>query len=146
MLRLEAKVRTMRHETLHHQGASHSDTVLGRVVTGGVLGGLPGLLLIAVPVLLATLDLITADQSQIGFLGVPLMIVGIFIGTVLSAGRECSVAVIVGVGAGLVLGLVVGGVLAANGVLPGVWLVVVPVCMIAGAAVGALQSRREHTA
>jgi len=135
----------MRHEMLHHQGASHSDAVLGRVVTGGVLGGLPGLLLIAVPVLLAALDLISADQSQIGFLGVPLMIVGIFIGAVLGAGRECSVAVIVGVGAGLVLGLMVGGVLAANGVLPGLWLVIVPSGMIGGGAVGALRSGPQRT-
>jgi hypothetical protein len=136
----------MRHETLHQRTGSHSDSVLGRVVTGGVLGGLPGLLLIAVPVVLAALDLITADQSQIGFLGVPLMVLGIFIGIVLGAGgRECSGAVIGGVGAGLVLGVIVGGVLAANGVLPGLWLVVVAAGMIGGGAVGALRSGRSHT-
>lgn len=136
----------MRHETLNHQSASHSDPILGRVVTGGVLGGLPGLVLIGVPVVLAALDLITADQSQIGFLGVPLLVLGIFVGTALGAGQEYLLAVIVGVGAGLILGVTVGGALAANGVLPGLWLLLVPVCMITGAAVGALQSRREHTA
>ena len=135
----------MRHETLHHQSASHSDTVLARVVTGGVLGGLPGLLLIGLPVLLAALDLITADQSQIGFLGVPLMVLGIFVGTAVGAGREYALAVIVGVGAGLILGVTVGGLLAANRVLPGLWLLLVPAGMVTGGAVGALRSGRERT-
>ena len=145
ILRLETEVRPLRHRTLHRQTGFHSHTVLGRVVTGGVLGGLPGLFLIAVPTFLATLDLITADQSQIGFLGVPLMVIGIFIGTVLGAGRECSGPVIVGVGVGLVFGLFVGGVMAANGVLPGLWLLIVPSGMIGGGAAGALRSGRQHT-
>ena len=113
-------------------------------MTGGILGGLPGLFLIAVPTLLAVLDLITADQSQIGFLGLPLMVIGIVIGTVLGAGRECSGAVMAGVVAGLVFGLVVGGVLAANRILPGLWLVMVPSSMIGGAAAAALRSERQH--
>lgn len=133
----------MRHGTLDRRTAAPSDEVVARVVRGGVLGGLPGLLLIGVPALLAALDLITADQSQIGFLGLPLMVAGILAGTALAAGRDHSAAAVAGVGAGLILGIIVGGVLAANAVLPGLWVVLVPVAMIAGGAVGASRAGRH---
>lgn len=135
---------TMRRTTMEHPATVRSDRVAAEVVKGGVLGGVPGLLVVGVPVLLAVLDLITADQSQIGFLGVPIMIVGIFIGAALGAGRQHSLPVTVGVAAGLVGGVAVGGSLAANGVLPGLWLLFVPVSMVAGGAFGALLSVRGH--
>lgn len=134
----------MRRTTMEHASAVRSDKVVADVVKAGVLGGVPGMLVVAVPVLLTALDLITADQSQIGFLGVPIMVVGIFIGAAVGAGRQDALSVTVGVAAGLIVGVAVGGALAANGVLPGLWLLLVPVSMIAGGAIGGLVSLRTH--
>jgi len=145
MLRMDAEVRMMRNATLHRERASNPTSTPRRVVTGGLIGALPGLLLIGIPVLLAALDVISADQSQIGFLGVPLTVLGILVGSVLGAGRECSGSVVVGLVLGLLLGLIAVGVLAANRVLPGLSLILVPAAMIGGAAVGALRSGRRHT-
>ena len=133
----------MRLETRHRHPTSAAETA--RVAKGGILGAVPGLLLIGVPVLLAELDVITADQSQIGFLGVPLMILGIFAGTMLEAGGHDTLPVLGGVGAGLLLGLVVGGTLAANGVLPGLWLILVPAAMITGGAATAHRCSRKRS-
>ena len=133
----------MRLATLHQHPASSTEAV--RVAKGGVLGAIPGLLLIGVTVLLAELDVITADQSQIGFLGVPLMILGIFVGTVLGAGGDHTLPVLGGVGTGLLLGLVMGGTLAANGILPGLWLILVPAAMIAGGAAVAHRCSRDRS-
>lgn len=52
----------------------------GRVVLGGLVGAVPGVLLMVVPVLLHTTDVITADQSQIGFIGMPVALFGLFAG------------------------------------------------------------------
>jgi len=50
-----------------------------RIVFGGLIGGLPGMLIAQVPFLLHQLGYITADQSQIGFIGVPLLFLGLLI-------------------------------------------------------------------
>ena len=47
-----------------------------RVVLGGVIGGLPGMLIALVPLVMHDVGLITSDQSQIGFIGVPLLFIG----------------------------------------------------------------------
>lgn len=52
----------------------------GRVLLGGLVGAAPGVLLMVVPVALHAADLITADQSQIGFIGMPLALLGLFAG------------------------------------------------------------------
>jgi hypothetical protein len=58
---------------------------LARVLTGALLGSLPGILLLGVPVLLSETGLITADQSQVGFLGLPLVPIGVLVGAALGA-------------------------------------------------------------
>lgn len=55
----------------------------GRVLLGGLVGLVPGALLMVVPVLLASTDVITSDQSQIGFLGMPLALLGLLVGALL---------------------------------------------------------------
>jgi hypothetical protein len=42
-----------------------------------VIGALPGLLIVFVPLVLASLDVITFDQSRIGIIGVPLLFFGV---------------------------------------------------------------------
>lgn len=64
---------------------------LARVLAGGLIGMLPGVLVMTVPLLLSEMGLITGDQSQVGFLGLPLtplgLLVGVFIGAA-STGRS----------------------------------------------------------
>ena len=63
--------------------ASNRHYRVSRVVLGGLVGVLPGVLLLAVPVVLASMDVITSDQSQIGFLGIPLALMGLLVGALL---------------------------------------------------------------
>lgn len=115
-----------------------------RVFLGGVVGGLPGTLLALVPPVLAGLGVITGDQSQIGFVGLPLLVVGIAVGTATAASDSgCVGPVLLGVAAGFLAGLAVTATLAAVAVgLPGV--LAVPTGMIAGAVVGAHRCGRHR--
>lgn len=66
---------------------------LARVLAGALIGVLPGVLIMLVPLLLSELGLITADQSQVGFLGLPLVPLGLLVGLVVGAsttGRPSS--------------------------------------------------------
>ena len=56
---------------------------LGRVALGALAGVLPGVLLMVIPVALASMGVITSDQSQIGFLGIPLSLLGLLVGVLL---------------------------------------------------------------
>jgi hypothetical protein len=113
-----------------------------RTVIGALVGATPGALLVLVPAVLHAVGLITADQSQIGFAGVPLMLVGLTVGALARSPGGAGALVGIGLGAGFLVGAV-GGVLVtellrgAGFVVPGIWVVVVPVLMIAGAALGA---------
>ena len=115
----------------------------GRVVRWGVLGALPGLVVIGVTVLLHTADVLTADQSQIGFIGVPMLFVGSVIG--LLAGAESSGLTRPVLG-GIVIGVVAGAL--ASAALVGLWtgfpflVVVVPGAMVVGASLAALRATR----
>ena len=110
-----------------------------RVVLRGIVGGLPGMLIALVPLLLHDVGMITSDQSQIGFMGVPLLFIGVFIGTLSGAsGHTGSVAL--GVVLGFVLGLAIGVAL-----VPGLWLFLTPATMIAGGALGAWWAQRRDT-
>lgn len=112
--------------------------VMRGIVKGGVLGALPGLLLCVVPLLLADVDLISGDQAQIGFVGLPILIIGTLLGTSTAASDTgCAGAVLLGNAAGFVVGLGVGllidvGLRAAGVGLFGVWLFLTPLGMIAG--------------
>ena len=113
----------------------------GRVVRWGVLGALPGLLVIGVTVLLHTADVLTADQSQVGFIGVPMLFVGSMLG--LLAGGE-SAGLTRTVLGGIVVGVVAGAL--ASAALVGLWagfpflVVVVPAAMVAGGSLAALRA------
>jgi hypothetical protein len=114
-----------------------------RMLLGGVIGGLPGMLLVTVPLALHELDVITSDQSQIGFLGVPLLFLGIPMGLLLSSpGRPQTGRVMRGVVVGGILGIaaavILGAALSSAGVaLPLLWLILGPAGMIAGGVIEA---------
>lgn len=114
--------------------------VAGRVFIGGLIGGLPGLVLALTPLLLHEVDVLTADQSQIGFLGVPLLFLGVFVGSVLGAAESgCDRSVALGASIGFVVGLAAGSFIAASASVGVVGLLIAPTAMIAG---GALAARR----
>lgn len=120
-----------------------------KVLLGGVIGALPGLLLSLGPLVLESFDVITPDQSQIGFMGVPLLFVGVLLGTWIGASESTHPGkVMLGVGIGFVVGLaggvVINSMLRAAGVSVSlVWIFVTPAAMIGG---GVLEARRsEHT-
>lgn len=114
-----------------------------RVFLGGVIGGLPGLLISVVPLVLWEFDVITSDQSQIGFAGVPLLFIGVFFGAMFGAyGLAHPGKVMLGLGGGFVLGLAAGigidsALYAAGVTVPGLPLFLPPVAMIGGAVAGA---------
>ncbi len=120
-------------------GAPDHERAVRRVVLGGVLGGLPGLLIVGVPLLLQGLGIISADQSQIGFIGVPLLLIGAFAGVLTAADAGQGGHVAFGAAVGFVGGLAIGAaattVLLAAGIgLPGAWLLTAAAGTIAGAA------------
>ena len=109
------------------------------LVRGGLLGAVPGALIVLVPLVLHGLDVISADQSQIGFAGIPVLLIGTFLGLGLAAGERATPAVI-GAGAGFVAGLAGGVALGqllrhAGSSMGGLWLVLAPIAMIFGAVV-----------
>lgn len=109
-----------------------------RILLGGIIGGLPGGLIAVVPLALHGMDVITSDQSQIGFIGVPLLFLGVLIGIVVATpDTPHKKMVTTGMVAGGVLGIV-GGV-ALGTALSGVallWLILAPAGMIGGAVLG----------
>ncbi len=113
------------------------------VSIGAVLGGIPGLVVLLLPILLAELGVISSDQSQVGFLGVPILFLGILVGALGAAARVNSsgavgLGVALGFGAGLVVGLLLQTGLDAVGLtVPAAWLFVAACAMVAGAALGA---------
>lgn len=114
-------------------------SAMRRIATGGALGALPGLLMAIVPLLLHDVGAISSDQSQIGFIGLPALIVGIFVGTAIAAsGTGCGGAPLLGAGAGFVVGLV-AGVLVATAIpgVAGIWIFTIAVGTIAGATLAA---------
>lgn len=114
-----------------------------RVLYGGLLGALPGALLIGVVVVLHTLDVITADQSQIGFIGVPLLFIGVLLGTAVGAAATGSTSeVLAWMGIGLLVGIALSSVLMR--VVAGGWLMFVPLLMLGGGVFGAWR-HENHT-
>ena len=120
--------------------------MMRRVAIGGVLGGLPGLLIALVPLLLHGFGFISSDQSQIGFVGVPLLIIGTIVGTLTAASdSRCRGAALLGVGAGFVVGVLVNaGLGAARAGTGAIFLFLVPLGMIVGALLGTYLCAR-HT-
>ena len=125
-------------------GTDRSATQPRRVARGAAIGALPGLAIAIVPLLLHQLGAISSDQSQIGFVGLPILIVGTLVGTVVAASgsEETAVAVLGGI-AGFAVGLAVGASVAVLMGVPVVWLALVPLGMIIGATLATyLRGRR----
>ena len=105
-----------------------------RVARGAVIGALPGLAIAVVPLLLHQFGAISSDQSQIGFVGLPILIVGTLVGAVVAApGSEGTAVAVLGGIAGFAVGLAAGASVAVVTGVPGVWLALVPLGMIIGA-------------
>jgi hypothetical protein len=126
--------------------AHHPDArAARRVARGAILGALPGLAIVSVPVVLHQLGLISSDQSQIGFVGVPLMIIGAIVGTSIATHGGGTTVAILGSIAGFAVGLAAGAVVAVAVGVPGIGLAVALLGMIAGATLATyLRERRGH--
>ena len=109
-----------------------------KVLLGGIAGAVPGLLVAVIPLVLSSLDVITSDESQVGFIGVPLLFIGVFVGTLIGA-RDLAHPgrVMLGVIAGFIVGLA-GGIAISGAAATGpLWLILAPGTMIAGGMFGA---------
>lgn len=124
----------------HHSGAGEPR----RVARGAVLGALPGLAVAVVPVVLHQLGLISSDQSQIGFVGVPLVIIGTIVGIAVAAPSGGTAVVMLGCIAGFAVGLAIGAAVAVAVGVPGIWLAIALLGMITGATLAThLRARRS---
>lgn len=123
-------------------GSARHDA-MRRIAIGGVLGAVPGLLFALVPLWLHGFGVISADESQIGFAGVPLLIIGTLIGILSgAAGAGSMAAVVLGIVAGFIAGVAAGvqinaGLQAVGLGLPGISLFLAPLGMIGGAVLAA---------
>lgn len=120
-----------------------------RVALAGVLGTLPGFVLVLIPIVLHEMGVISSDQSQIAFSGLPLMIVGAIASTA-AIGSNAGVGAVAlaggfgGFAVGLTVGLAVGGVLRAVGTgVVGTWLLLTPIGIVVGATL-AVSLRLRH--
>lgn len=114
-----------------------------RVLKGGLLGALPGVLIVGVFGTLYATGVITADQSQGGFIGIPLLFFGLLIGLIAGASAaECTSSVLLWMGIGFVIG--VASSVALGRFLVVSWLLLVPLFMLGGGVLGAW--RHEHRA
>lgn len=121
-----------------------------KVALGGVLGGLPGMLVALVPLLLSGLDVISGDTAQIGFIGIPLLFIGVIVGMLIAAsGTDYSGRVMLGALGGFVVGIAGGVALgsalsAAGSDVPALWLVIAAAAMIVGGVLGAWRGEHGH--
>jgi Ca2+/H+ antiporter len=105
-----------------------------KVLLRGTIGAIPGLLVALVPLVLHEFDVISSDQSQIGFVGVPILFVGVVIGVVGAAAEtDRTGSAALGLAAGFAIGLAVGLALASV-LAPLIWLFTTPAAMIVGGA------------
>lgn len=122
-----------------------------QVLRGGLIGGLPGFLIALVPLLLHEMDVITSDQSQIGFIGVPLLFLGILFGLVWGASTsghtgKVMFGALVGFVVGIICGLLLEAALEAAGFGPvALILLLTPIGMLAGGVLGARWGEHHPT-
>jgi hypothetical protein len=108
------------------------------VAVGGVIGGLPGLLIALVPLMLYEFDVISSDASQIGFIGVPVLFIGVIVGMLMgAAGSGSSGRVVFGAIVGFVVGVALGIWISTSTGVGGGLLLITPMAMIVGGALGA---------
>ena len=105
-----------------------------RVARGAAIGALPGLAFLVVPLVLHEVGAISSDQSQIGFIGLPIMLIGTLLGTAIAAPGDGGTAVAMsGCVAGFAVGIGVGAAVAVATGIPGVFLALALLGMITGA-------------
>ena len=101
-----------------------------------------------VPIALHELDVISSDAAQIGFLGVPLVVIGAVVGALHGATEVgCGDVAVPPAGLGFVVGVIAGGVLGASAVaVPALPILVVPFAVVASVAFAVLVHLRalEH--
>jgi len=115
-----------------------------RVARGAAIGALPGLAFLVVPLVLHEVGAISSDQSQIGFIGLPIMVIGTLLGTAIAASGDGGTAVAMsGCVAGFAVGIAVGAAVAVATGIPGVFLALATLGMITGATLATyLRGRR----
>lgn len=122
-----------------------------RVLRGGLIGGLPGFLIAFVPLVLHDMDVITSDQSQIGFMGIPLLFIGILLGLEWGASAtghsgKVTLGAFAGFVTGIIGGLLLEAALEAAGFGPiALVMVVAPIGMLAGGVLGAWWGEHHPT-
>ena len=79
-----AAVATRRGDSTTGPAPARQD-VVKRSVVGGLIGIVPGVLVMGVPIALHAMDVITSDQSQVGFLGIFFIPVGLIAGAAIGA-------------------------------------------------------------
>jgi cobalamin synthase len=80
-----AAARSGAPETAPGQARPSSQARARRAVLGALIGTVPGALVMVVPLLLHSLGVITSDQSQVGFLGLFFLPIGLVAGGVIGA-------------------------------------------------------------
>ena len=121
------------------------------VFLSGLFGALPGFLLAFVPLVLHEMDVITSDQSQIGFVGVPRLFVGMQLGLAWGAAatghsKKVMVGAIGGLTTDVAGGLVIERALESAGGGPGgLVLITAPLGMLAGGTLGARWGEHQES-
>jgi len=122
-----------------------------QVLRGGLIGGLPGFLIAFVPLLLHEMDVITSDQSQVGYIGVPLLFLGILFGLLWGASTsghtgKVMLGAFVGFVAFLIGSLLLELALEAAGFGPvGLVMLLTPIGLIAGGVLGVRWNEHHPT-
>jgi hypothetical protein len=120
-----------------------------RVLLGGVIGALPGGLMILVVFVLERTGAISSDASQVGFIGLPILFLGALIGVVTGVSGsphagKAGLGALLGVVAGIAAGIGIDEALHAAGIgVVGLWLILGPAGMIGGAALGVWWGERR---
>jgi hypothetical protein len=116
-----------------------------RVLIGGLIGAVPGLLLMAVAIG-TEMWVETGGGLGIGIMGLMLVWLGIFVGASVGAAKtDFSRSVKRGAGIGFLVGFVGAFVTSSTGLGIGIsWLVLTPIAMIVGGLIGAWRGEHRH--
>ena len=114
-----------------------------RVLIGGVLGGAPGVVIMALGFELVATGVTDLTEAQIGVIGLPMLFLGMIVGMMIGGSFTMDLGMLT---CGMSLGFLVGGVLALviDMAVPGAWRAVMPVSVLAGGTAGAWWCERQQ--